>query len=300
MPFGFSRLRLSKLRFVHVFKMLPLFLSETRLYELVWPDGDGPELPVEAWWVREALSSGFELCIDLLSTDAHLELKQFLGRAVRLDSRLSDGSRASRTGLVRAAQKLGTDGGFARYRLTVVPWIWLLGRGRHNRVFQEKTVMQIVAAVFADYADISAWQWSEEVTGFLADARPRSYCVQYGESDYTFVSRLLAEEGIGWCVEDNKDAPAGHRLRLFADNQRFPEDIVSQSANGGLGIRYHRADSQEDQDSILAFGQHRRLTSNLLSAVSYDYKAKQSISLNISGPKRMGVIFAVGARFDDR
>ncbi len=268
--------------------MLPVFLSDTRLFEIAWRDGAGPEMPVEAWWGREALSSGFELCIDLLSTDAHLELKQFLGRAVRLDSRLSDGSKASRTGLVRAAQKLGTDGGFARYRLTVVPWIWLLGRGRHNRVFQEKTVMQIVEAVFADYADISAWQWSEEVAGFLADARPRSYCVQYGESDYTFVSRLLAEEGIGWCVEDDKDAPAGHRLRLFADNLRFPEDIVSQSANGGLGIRYHRADSQEDQDSILAFGQHRRLTSNLLSAVSYDYKAKQSISLNISGAKRMG------------
>lgn len=114
--------------------MLPVFLSDTRLFEMAWRDGAGPEIPVEAWWGREALSSGFELCIDLLSTDAHLELKQFLGRAVRLDSRLSDGSKASRTGLVRAAQKLGTDGGFARYRLT---WVWLLGRGRHNRVFQE-------------------------------------------------------------------------------------------------------------------------------------------------------------------
>src|SRR5574343_1426625 len=195
MPFGFSRLRLSKLRFVHVFKMLPLFLSETRLYELVWPDGAGPEMPVEAWWGREALSSGFELCIDLLSTDAHPELKRFLGRAVRLDSRLSDGGKASRTVLVRAAQKLGADGGFARYRVTIVPWIWLLGRGRHNRVFQDKTVVQIIETVFGDYADIAAWQWSDEVAGFLADARPRSYCVQYGESDYTFVSRLLADTG---------------------------------------------------------------------------------------------------------
>ena len=268
--------------------MLPLFLSDTRLYELNWPDGAGPDMPVEAWWGREALSSGFELVIDLLSTDAHIELKRFLGRAIRLDTRLSDGGRASRSGLVRAAQKLGSDGGFARYRITVVPWIWLLGRGRHNRVFQDKTVVQIVETVFADYADVAAWQWTEEVAGFLADTRPRSYCVQYGESDYAFVSRLLAEEGIGWCVDEDKDAPAGHRLRLFADNQGFPEDIVSQSVNGGQGIRYHRADSQEDQDSILAFGQHRRLTSNLLSAVSYDYKAKRSISLNILSAKAIG------------
>ncbi len=264
------------------------FLSATRLYELVWRDAAGPDMPVEAWWGREALSSGFELCIDLLSTDAHLELKRLLGRAVTLNTRLSDGSQAARSGLVRAARKLGSDGGFARYRLTVVPWIWLLGRGRHNRVFQDKTVIQIVETVFADYADIAAWQWTDDVAPFLADTRPRSYCVQYGESDYAFVSRLLAEEGLGWCIEEDPDAPAGHRLRLFADNLRFPEDSLSQSANGGRGLRYHRADSQEEQDAIVAFGQHRRLTSNQITAISYDYKAKKSVALSIPGASPAG------------
>ena len=268
--------------------MLPTFLSDTRLYELTWRDEAGPDLPVEAWWGREALSGGFEICIDLLATDTHLELKRFLGRSLTLNTRLSDGSQASRSGLVRAAQKLGADGGFARYRVTVVPWVWLLSRGRHNRVFQEKTVIDIVEAVFADYSDVAAWQWSDEVAGFLADARPRSYCVQYGESDYAFVSRLLAEEGLGWCVEEDKDAPAGHRLRLFADSQRFPEDILSQSANGGQGIRYHRADSQEDQDAILAFGERHRLASSVISAVTYDYKAKQNVTLNIPSAQPIG------------
>ncbi|MBS1130014.1 MAG: Rhs element Vgr protein [Proteobacteria bacterium] len=268
--------------------MLLTFLSDTRLYELTWRDEAGPDLAVEAWWGREALSGGFEICIDLLATDTHLELKRFLGRSLTLNTRLSDGSRASRSGLVRAAQKLGADGGFARYRLTVVPWIWLLSRGRHNRVFQEKTVIDIVETVFADYADVAAWQWSDEVAGFLADARPRSYCVQYGESDYAFVSRLLAEEGLGWCVEEDKEAPAGHRLRLFADSQRFPEDIVSQSANGGQGIRYHRADSQEDQDAILAFGERHRLASSVISAITYDYKAKKNVTLNIPSAQPIG------------
>lgn len=64
------------------------FLSATRLYELVWRDKAGPEMPVEAWWGREELSAGFELCIDLLSTDAHLELKRLLGRSVTLNTRL--------------------------------------------------------------------------------------------------------------------------------------------------------------------------------------------------------------------
>ena len=82
--------------------MHALFLSNTRMYELTWRDGAGPDLPVEAWWGREALSAGFELCIDLLATDAHLELKRFLGRAVRLATRLSDGGQAHRSGFVRA------------------------------------------------------------------------------------------------------------------------------------------------------------------------------------------------------
>lgn len=264
------------------------FLSATRLYELVWRDKAGPEMPVEAWWGREELSAGFELCIDLLSTDAHLELKRLLGRSVTLNTRLSDGRQAARSGLVRAAQKLGSDGGFARYRLTVVPWIWLLGRGRHNRVFQDKGIIQIVEAIFADYSDVAAWQWTDEVAGFLADTRPRSYCVQYGESDYAFVARLLAEEGIGWTVEEDPDAPAGHRLRLFADSLGFPEDTLSQSSNGGRGLRYHRADSQEEQDAIVAFGQQRRLTSNRITAISYDYKAKKSVALSIPGTSSVG------------
>ncbi|WP_434516417.1 type VI secretion system Vgr family protein [Dechloromonas sp. ARDL1] len=215
------------------------FLSTTRLYELHWRDGSGPDMPVEAWWGREALSAGFEFCIDLLSTDAHLELKRLLGRSVTLDTRLSDGGRAGRSGLVRAAQKLGSDGGFARYRLTVVPWIWLLGRGRHNRVFQNKTVVQIVEAVFADYADIAAWQWTDEVSDFLTDTRPRSYCVQYNESDYAFIARLLAEEGLGWCVDEDKEAPSRNPPmadKVFATTVPTPRKSrtpSSPSANNG-------------------------------------------------------------------
>ncbi|MBT0963576.1 type VI secretion system Vgr family protein, partial [Denitromonas iodatirespirans] len=200
-----------------------MFTSDTRLFALTWRDAPF-DLPVEAWWGTEALSAGFELVVDLLSTDAFIELKALLGQTVTLHSTLSDGSRAGRSALVRAALKLGADGGFCRYRLTLVPWTWLLSRGRHNRVFQDKSVIEIVETVFSSYREQAAWQWSAEVTGFLSDARIRSYCVQYRESDFAFVSRLLAEEGIGWCIEEDEAAPAGHRMRLFADSLRWPED----------------------------------------------------------------------------
>ncbi|QTQ35918.1 type VI secretion system Vgr family protein [Aromatoleum petrolei] len=266
--------------------MLPL-AAYSRLYDLHWHT-DGPPLAVEVWRGRESLSGGFEFHIDTLSQDAFLALEPLLGQAMTLRTALSDGSRSERSGLVRAAAHIGSDGGWSRYRLTVVPWTWLLTRGRHNRVFQDKAVPEILDAVFADYREHAAWHWHEDVAPFLASARPRSYCVQYRESDYAFVSRLLAEEGLGWCIEEDADAPARHRMRLFADSTRFPEDTLSAHALGGRGIRFHRADSQEDQDSIVAFGAQHRLAPTLGTVLGYDYRAKRSIAASVPTAHRIG------------
>ncbi|MBI2276813.1 MAG: type VI secretion system tip protein VgrG [Dechloromonas sp.] len=261
--------------------MLPLFTSDTRLYRLAWHDGNGPELAVEAWWGREELSGGFEYILDLLAADANLPDDQLIGRVVTLSSTLSDGTQFKRSGCVRSVLTLGSDGGFARYRLIVVPWIWFATRGGQNRVFQEKTVQQIIDLVFAGYSEVAAWRWSDEVAQFMADTRRRSYCVQYNESDFALVTRLLAEEGLSWRIEADDQAPAGHRVTIFADSRQLPEDMLSQSANGGRGIRFHRADSQEEQDAVLAFGERRRLQSGMITVLTYDYKAKKSIATSV-------------------
>ncbi|UCV06919.1 contractile injection system protein, VgrG/Pvc8 family [Dechloromonas denitrificans] len=87
---------------------------------------------------------------------------------------------------------------------------------------------------------------------------------------------------------EREGALAKRYLWLFADSQRFPEDVLSQSANGGQGIRYHRADSQEDQDVVLAFGEHRRLLSTLATQLGYDYKAKRSVSTSVPTAQAYG------------
>ncbi|MEW5788882.1 MAG: type VI secretion system Vgr family protein [Pseudomonadota bacterium] len=267
--------------------MAETFTSDSRLFALSWPNADPgtgsgpPDFAIEAWWGLETLSGGFELILDVLSPDAHLDLKPLLGQAATLLTATSDGGQTPRTGIVRLAGKSDPDGGFARYRLHLVPWIWLLSQSRHNRVFQERSLMEIIDLVFADHAPYAAWQWSEEVADFLAEQRPRSYCVQYRETDYAFVSRLLAEEGLGWCVEEDDSAPYGHRLRLFADSRRFPEDPQSLHANGGQGIRYHRDGDQEDQDAVNAFMVQRRLTLASLSSQSPDYKHKAAVAASL-------------------
>lgn len=266
----------------------PSFSADTRLYDLSWRDGSGPALTVEAWWGTESLSAGFEYVIDLLSTDAFLDDEQLIGRALTLLTRFSDGSLGQRSGYVRSVLSLGADGGFARYRLIVVPWLWFTTRSSYNRVFQDKTVQQIIELVFAAYPEVAAWRWSDEVHPFMADTRPRSYCVQFGESDYQFLSRLLAEEGLGWKAEEDPEAPGNHRIAIFADSRDFPEDILSQSANGGRGIRFHRADSQEEQDVVLAFGEQRRLSTGETTVLTWDYKAKRAIATSVPTALALG------------
>ena len=84
-------------------------------------------------------------------------------------------------------------------------------------------------------------------------------------------------------MEADKDAPGAHRAVFFADSRLLPEDRLSASAVGGHGIRFHRADAQEDQDSVLAFGQHCRLTASLVTHLAHDYKSKRSHAASVPG-----------------
>jgi len=97
--------------------------------------------------------------------------------------------------------------------------------------------------------------------------------VQYRESDFDFVGRLLAEEGLGWRLEEDDEAAAGHRMVLFADSAAQPEDILS--ASGG-GIRFHRSDATESADSLQAFGRRRRIGADRLAVLGHDYKTVRS------------------------
>ena len=112
----------------------------------------------------------------------------------------------------------------------------------------------------------------------MAGALPRSYCCQYRETDLEFVRRLLAEEGLGWRVEDSGQDPGGHVLVLFADVAAQAQDPVSQA---GGGVRFHRADATEADDTVQAVGRRRRLGAQRLTLHSDDYKASRSLAAGV-------------------
>ncbi|KAB8064606.1 type VI secretion system Vgr family protein [Janthinobacterium violaceinigrum] len=257
------------------------FSSVTRLYELVL-GGDGGDtaagLLVEAFASDEQVQGVGARDIIVLSTDANLALAPLLGQPATLQASLADGSRAAFSGYVSAAAMLGSEGGLARFRLRLTPWLWLLSQARNSRVWQDKSVTEIVESVFAAYAPQAVWRWSDDTGPFMQQASPRSYCCQYRESDLAFVSRLLAEEGLAWRFEEQE---GGHCLVLFADSSTLsavPED--ASSAAGG-GLRFHGARAMEQADAIQALRRGRALSTSIATVLSYDYKAKKAVSASV-------------------
>lgn len=268
---------------IQLMKELAEFSSASRLYELkIGEEGrQAAGLLVEAFVADEAVQEVGTRDVIALSTSAHLDLAALLGQPAALEVCLADGTRTRFAGEISDAAMLGSDGGLARYRMRISPWLWRLGQMRNSRVWQDKSVIEIVESVFAPCLPAASWRWSDETSSFLADVRPRSYCCQYRESDLDFVRRILAEEGLCWRFEQAEGGPC---LVLFADSTQecaAPED---RSSAAGGGIRYHGARSVEQQDTVQALVMQRRLHASLATVLSADYKAKRIVGA--SSPTR--------------
>ncbi|SOZ41015.1 conserved hypothetical protein; putative VGR-RELATED PROTEIN [Cupriavidus taiwanensis] len=223
-----------------------LFSPAHRLYALA---GEGllNAMAVEAWIGREAISALFEWRIVAVSANADIALESLLGQRITLLTTLAGGGQSRRTGLIRQAEKLGADGSLARYRLTVVPWLWLTTQQRHSQVFQNRKLDSIIEAVLHDYAPYAPWRYAAGAEARIAAFGERGHIAQFRETDYQFLARLLAEAGLGYTVVEDDEAPFGHAVVIFADSAQLSEDRDSAAAGG---IRYHRAHSQESADAI--------------------------------------------------
>ncbi|WP_197342459.1 type VI secretion system Vgr family protein, partial [Ralstonia solanacearum] len=250
-----------------------LFAPARRLYAL---EGEGPirELAVEAWLGREALSELSEWRVVAVSANARIVLDAFIGQRVTLVTTLAGGTQARRTGLIRQAEQLGADGSLARYRLTVVPWFWLATQQRHSQVFQNRPLADIFEQVLSPYEPYASWRFAAGAEDRMAAFGTRRRLTQFRETDYHFVTRLLAEAGLGFTTVEDEQAPSGHTLLIFADSRRLAEDAES-AADGG--IRYHRAHSQEERDAIQQLICHSRVSIDGVAVSAWDAEAKRSV-----------------------
>jgi len=260
---------------------LAQFASESRLYELALEkDGDygSGGLLVEAFLADDCLQEIATRDIIALSTSASIEPSSLLGQRASLQASLADGSRTAFHGYISHAAMLGSEGGFARYRLRMSSWLWLATQVRNSRVWQDKSVADIVDDVFTGFAPFAKWRWSDDARTLLDSIPVRSYCCQYRESDYDFVRRLLTEEGIAWRCEDGEEEQT---LVLFADSSQQSATPEDASSAAGQGLRYHAARAGEQFDTIQSLQSMRQLVSGAVAVLSYDYKAKAAVSTTV-------------------
>ena len=106
-------------------------------------------------------------------------------------------------------------GRFRRYEITLRPWLWFATRTRNSKVFQKKSVKDIVDEVLGPYGGAKEWRLAS------AAAYPKlDYCVQYDEADYDFVTRLLQRAGINYFFEHSE----GKHTLVFVDaNSKFKD-----------------------------------------------------------------------------
>jgi type VI secretion system secreted protein VgrG len=265
------------------------FSSTTRLYALTIGEAgqsdSGSALLVEAFTAEDAVDEVGVRDLIVLSNYAFLDPATLLGQPATLDVSLADGSRTSFGGDISEAATLGSDGGFARYRIRIAPWLSRLGQARNSRVWQDKSVIEIVDAVFEPYLPLARWRWSMDTGPFMSETTPRSYCCQYRESDLDFVRRLLAEEGLCWRVDQTGDGP---ELVLFADSTQacaVPEDASSERDGR---IRFHGVSAVETQDTVQALQASHSLHASLVTVLSSEYKGKQSIVASAPSHVRYG------------
>jgi type VI secretion system secreted protein VgrG len=163
-------------------------------------------LLLQQFVAREAVSTPFEITVDVMAPQGAVDFTPHIGEGVGLT--VANGHAQSDRdfhGILYAAESLGADDNAVLYRLTLKPWFSLLALSRNLRLFQDMSAPDIIKAVF-EKAGFTQYDFR------LNQTYPsRVYCVQYRESDFNFVSRLLEEEGIYYVFEHAKD---GHKLVL--------------------------------------------------------------------------------------
>ena len=115
--------------------------------------------------LRESVDEPFELALDCLSTSVRFELKRLIGEQITLSLLHADGSYRPWHGYVMQAAQLGSDGGLARYRLHMSPWLSFLALRRDSFVYQDMTAQAIVEDVFKDYRQAN-FRWDVTATLF--------------------------------------------------------------------------------------------------------------------------------------
>jgi len=175
---------------------------EDRLITLNTPLGESTHdtLVFESMTATEELGRMFNISLHAVSSNPNIDHMALLGKTVSVAIETQSGEMRHLHGHVTHFGLVGISSGHFQYQMTVQPWTSFLTRRSNNRIFQNQSIQDILKTIFDECPESPKYRFD------LSLSHPTwEYCVQYRETDFNFVSRLMEEHGIYYYFEHTED-----------------------------------------------------------------------------------------------
>ena len=235
----------------------------------------GPDvLAVRTANIQEQISRLSQIDVELSSENGSIDFDKVVGHNATL--RLDVGQKDKRffNGIVSRMVQLANKGGYARYRATIMPWLWLLTRTSDCRIYQEKSVPDIIEDVFKRHG-FSSTDYQLKLS---ATYSPKEYCVQYRETDFNFVSRLMEQEGIYYFIQHDD----GKNVLVLADSISAHKPF-----NGYAEVIFHELEKgATGREAVTDWTVEKELQPVACAQTDYDFKKPKTSLLTSSNITR--------------
>jgi type VI secretion system secreted protein VgrG len=221
----------------------------------------------------EAISQPFQYHLELLSEDDAIDFKCIVGQRVTVKLLLADASPRYFNGFISRFSQGARDGVLTSYHAEMVPWLWFLTRTADCRIFQKKSVPDIIQQIFKDLG------FTDFKLNLYSTFQPRDYCVQYRETDFHFVSRLMEQVGIYYFFEHDDTK---HNLILGNDPN------VHKDCPGQPKVRYElTAGGWQDDDVITEWRLEEAFRPGSWAQTDYNFETPStSLLVALSGANK--------------
>jgi type VI secretion system secreted protein VgrG len=251
------------------------YTQENHLISIKTPLGANTLL-LQDFHGAEGISQLFHFSADLFSENHSISLSEIIGKKVTIEMELPKKGKRYWNGYVSRFAYAGRDTRFTRYQIQVVPWLWFLTRTADCQIFQQKTIPEIIKKVFQDHG------FQDFTDRTQATYVQREYVVQYRETAFNFVSRLMEEYGIFYFFEHDENS---HKL-IFADKPQASKNCPVQYKvrfNFSVGVE------SEDEDFVTGWDAQQELRPGKYALTDYNFQTPNtSLMANVQTVAEVG------------
>jgi type VI secretion system secreted protein VgrG len=240
---------------------LDLTIPDDRIHRVEARIASGDGIDVRRFQVSERMSSLFEVQIVAVSDNPDIDFEAVIGQPMSFAAHAAQSR--TWTGVCSHLRQVGVEEkNLSTYELTLVPRLWLTTQRRNHRMFQHKGEIDIVLQLLGE--------WGISPTLRLAGVyKKRKYRVQYGESDYTFLSRMLEDAGVSFYFDN------GSESQLVLDDGPH-----GNAARAPIAFRENPTDAELEHVTEVRVG--RRLRPGKYTVRDHDYRRPASFKLMAS------------------